>query len=191
MIILGIDPGLNATGYGVINSSTTPMQVLAVGAVCPPPDDTLPQRLLALHDGLARIIRAHHPQVMAIESVFVHYKHLTTAAMMAHARGVACLVGAEHQLPVVEYLPTRAKKAVTGYGYASKDQIARSVGMWLQIDPAGLRADATDALALAIAHAHVSEVPAQTAVLAKARRTRRLAPELAAALAAAGKGAAP
>ena len=134
MVILGIDPGLSATGYGFIES--------------------LAQRLAFIHAALGDLMTRYHPDAVVLEKIFTHHQHVTTAAMMGHARGVACLAAQEHGLSVEEHLPTHVKKSLTGHGAASKEQVARMVGQWLgHADPAWSR-DATDALALAIVHAH-------------------------------------
>ena len=156
MIILGIDPGLNATGYGVITAEADRLQIIAAGVITPPAKQPISRRLQQLHEALDRIIAARRPTLMAIEALFTHHQYLTTAALMAHARGVACLAAAQHQLRLVEYLPTRVKKAVTGSGAASKQQISKAVGMWLGVDASEWASDVTDALALAITHAHVA-----------------------------------
>jgi len=100
------------------------------------------------------LMQRHRPRAVVLEKIFTHHAHVTTAALMAHARGVACLVTQQHGLPLAEYLPTHVKKSLTGSGAASKDQVARMVGQWLNhLEPSWSR-DATDALALAIVHAH-------------------------------------
>ena len=176
MMILGIDPGLHATGYGVITAEPDCLRLVAAGAVRPSARRPLAQRLQQLYDGLQQVMGAHRPQVVAIESLYTHQQYLTTAALMAHARGVACLLAAQHGLPLIEYLPTRIKKALTGYGAASKDQVARAVGMWLTVNPSSWASDVTDALALAIAHAHISRVNGAVPALTKVRRRPRRAP---------------
>lgn len=181
MTILGIDPGLHATGYGVIAASGDRLRLIAAGAVRPASRQGLARRLQQVYDGLQQVIRTHQPQVVVIESLYTHHQYLTTAALMAHARGVACLLGAQHHLPLVEYLPTRVKKALTGYGTASKDQVARAVGMWLNVNPSSWASDVTDALAMAIAHAHISRAAVQPQPHASSRR-RRLPAALAGAL---------
>ena len=170
MIILGIDPGLNATGYGVITATSETLQVMAAGAIRPPARQPLAQRLSELAESLARIIETYQPSLAVLEALFVHHEYLTTAAMMAHARGVACLVCAQHGLEVVEYLPTRIKKALTGYGTASKDQVARVVDTWLGLEQMSWSSDASDALALAIAHAHISQSAFEIHGFSKPRR---------------------
>lgn len=178
MRILGIDPGLNATGYGVIAADAAGLQLLAAGVLRPSPRDPLSKRLRHLYRGLDRVIETHKPELTVLESLFVHYQHLTTAALMAHARGVACLVNAEHELTVIEYLPTRIKKAITGHGMASKDQMAKAVGLWLGVETGRWPSDTTDAIALAVAHAHISRVSAQLPPAIKARRRTTLPAEL-------------
>ena len=155
MIILGLDPGLNATGYGVILARDSEARFIAAGTLRPPARHPLSRRLLFLYDGLANVIDSHHPTTVVLEAVFIHHDYLTTAALMAHARGVACLLSAQHKIELVEYLPTRIKKALSGYGRASKEQVARVVGQWLGVRDPSWSSDATDALALAIAHAHI------------------------------------
>ena len=156
MRILGIDPGLNATGYGLIDAIDGRPQLVTAGVIRPSARKALAQRILELHTALEQAINTYHPQLTVLEAVFTHHQYVTTAALMAHARGVACLVSAQHGLPVTEYLPTRIKKALTGYGTASKEQVARAVGMWLGGRDLSWSSDTTDALALAIAHAHIS-----------------------------------
>ena len=110
----------------------------------------------------ANVKLALHPddppvaKMNGVAKIFTHYKHVTTAALMAHARGVACLAAQELRLSLAEYPSTEVKKSLTGNGQASKQQVARMVGQWLQhVDP-GWSRDATDALALAVVHAHVA-----------------------------------
>ena len=169
MRILGIDPGLHATGFGVIDVSGSSLKLVDAGAIRPSPSQPLSKRLGQLHEGLKQVIESHRPQLMAVESVYTHHEFVTTAALMAHARGVICLLCDQHGLELTEYLPNRIKKALTGHGTASKEQVSRAVGMWLGLDTSSWASDVTDALALAIAHAHmaVSAVPGTAAVRRK------------------------
>ena len=155
MMILGVDPGLNATGFGIIVGEAAQMRLVAAGAICPPKRQPLPSRLAFIHRELTQLIVRYRPQTMVLEMVFTHHSYLNTAALMAHARGVACLAAQEHGLPLAEYPPARIKKALTGNGNASKAQVARMVGQWLGHDDPSLSSDATDALALALAHARM------------------------------------
>lgn len=172
MTILGIDPGLNATGFGVIRSDDGRIQLITAGALRPSPRQPLAKRLLELYEGLSRVIKTTQPALAVLEGLYTHHAYLTTATLMAHARGVACLVSSQHGLQVVEYLPTRVKKALTGNGGASKEQVARMVETWLRTRDPAWSSDATDALALAIAHAQISRSPLGPS-LETARRNRR------------------
>ena len=175
MRILGIDPGLNATGYGVILAQGGRVELVTAGTIAPPARQPLGKRLRVLYDELARVILATQPDTAVLEALYTHHQYVTTAALMAHARGVACLVSAQQRLALVDYLPTRVKKTLTGNGYASKEQVARMVAMRLgQQDPTW-SLDATDALALAIAHAHFSEAPLAHTVVKPRRRASVLA----------------
>ncbi len=156
MVVLGIDPGLNATGYGLLEVTTTQMRLIAAGQIRPPRGAALMNRLARLHQELSQLIARHRPATMVLETIFTHHRYPATAARMGHARGVTCLAAQEHGLALVEHSPARVKKAVTGNGNASKAQVARMVGQWLGCDLPALSTDATDALALAIAHVHMS-----------------------------------
>ena len=157
MIILGVDPGLNVTGYGAVNAHGDRLHVVAAGRIQPNARAPLPMRLLELYEALGGVIARVRPSVVVLESVYTHHQFVTTAAAMAHARGVICLLSAQHDVSFVEYLPTRIKKALTGHGTASKEQVARSVGTWLGCEVSAWPTDATDALALAAAHAHMAQ----------------------------------
>ena len=162
MVILGIDPGLNVTGYGAIEASGHHVQFRAAGDIRPPNGKPLPQRLEFLYHALTELIRREHPDAVVLEMIFTHSRYVSTAAKMAHARGVACLAAEQHGVPLVEHSPARIKKALTGRGAASKDQVARMVAQWLGVHDVSWSFDATDALALAIAHAHMQNQPAMT-----------------------------
>ena len=156
MVILGVDPGLNATGYGLIDAAHPRLRVITAGDIRPPKQRPLSERLGVIHEELSRLITRFGAQTLVLEKIFTHHNHVTTAALMAHARGVACLAAQQHGLPLAEYPPTQVKKSLTGNGAASKDQVARMVGQWLgAVDPSW-SIDATDALALAIIHAHIA-----------------------------------
>lgn len=156
MIILGIDPGLNKTGYGVIETQESNMRVIEAGHIRLPGRKSMVLRLENLHKNLSAIIARFKPQTVVLETIFTHQRYVSTAALMAHARGVVCLAVQEHCLPLFEYPPARVKKALTGKGAATKDQVARMVSRWLAMEnEPSWSSDSTDALALAIAHAHM------------------------------------
>lgn len=155
MVILGIDPGLTATGYGVLDAEGPSLRVMAAGDLRPSRREPLPERLGVIRAGLAQLIARHRPHVVVLEQLFTHHDHVTTAAMMGHARGAACLAAHDGGVPLAEYPTTQVKRSLTGNGHASKEQVARMVEAWLGGRDRTWSADATDALALAIVHAHL------------------------------------
>ena len=155
MIILGVDPGLNATGYGILDAVAEELRVIAAGDIRPPARRPLEDRLGFIHEALSRLISRYHPETVVLEKLFTHHGHVTTAALMGHARGAACLAAHDCGLPLAEYPPTQVKKSLTGNGHASKQQVARMVAQWLRHTDSSWSADATDALALAIIHARL------------------------------------
>jgi crossover junction endodeoxyribonuclease RuvC len=156
MLIMGIDPGLGATGYGVLDTSAGRFRVVAAGDIRPPRSEPIAERLGVIRDELSALIARYHPAAAVLEKLFTHHSHVTTAALMGHARGAACLAVRDHGLPLAEYLPTQVKKSLTGRGHATKDQVLRMVGVWLGAADAAWSSDAADALALAIVHAHTA-----------------------------------
>lgn len=155
MIILGIDPGLNVTGYGAIAAEGRRIQLVTAGDIRPPRRHPMGERLNYLHEALDALIGRQHPDTVVLEMVFTHQDYVNTATLMAHARGVACLVVQQHGIPLVEYPTARVKQALTGRGAATKEQVAKMVAQWIGVREASWSFDATDALALAIAHAHM------------------------------------
>ncbi len=150
MRIIGIDPGLRALGWGVIDAADGRLHHVANG-VCRPAGVTLAERLLDLHLLLTAVVADHAPQAAAIEATFVN-RDGAGSLKLGQARGVALLVPAQAGLPVGEYAPNAIKKAVVGVGHADKRQVMHMVRMQLPgAEPAG--SDAADALAVAICHA--------------------------------------
>jgi crossover junction endodeoxyribonuclease RuvC len=150
--ILGIDPGLRRTGWGVIDSEGNRLSFVGCGSVEPP--DTLPlaERLLAIHQGLAKVLAEFIPAEAAVEQTFVN-KDGAATLKLGQARGVAMLAPAMAGLAVAEYAPNQVKKTVVGAGHADKAQIQMMLKILLpKADPRS--ADAADALAVAITHAH-------------------------------------
>lgn len=150
MFVLGIDPGLSTTGYGVVKGPHPPKAVLA-GVIRTQPDTPMPQRLAELYRGLKQVISDVKPGVVALETVFTN-RNLQTAISVGRASGVALLAAAEADVPVYEYVPTAIKSAVTGDGSANKKQVQEMVARLLGLDEAPKPADAADALAIAICH---------------------------------------
>ncbi|MDE2379288.1 crossover junction endodeoxyribonuclease RuvC [Bradyrhizobium sp.] len=150
--ILGIDPGLRRTGWGVIEADGNRLVFVACGSVEPPDELPLASRLLAIHEGLAAVLSAHRPAEAAVEQTFVNKDGVATLKL-GQARGVAMLAPAMFGISVAEYAPNQVKKTVVGAGHADKSQIAMMLKVLLpKADPRS--ADAADALAIAITHAH-------------------------------------
>jgi crossover junction endodeoxyribonuclease RuvC len=150
--IIGIDPGLRHTGWGVIAVEGTRLSYVACGAVEPSPAADLADRLAAIHEGLRVVIRDHAPEEAAVEETFLNKDPRATLKLGA-ARGVAMLVPAQAGLRVAEYAPNEIKKSVVGAGHAEKAQIRMMVKVLLP--KAEFRTDdMADALAIAICHAH-------------------------------------
>ena len=149
MFVLGIDPGLTTTGYGLVRRQGT-LQAVAAGVIRTDPNSPLSDRLSELFDGLSTLIAQHRPEAVAIEQLFTN-RNLQTAISVGRASGVAILAAAQHHLPVFEYVPTTVKAAICGDGGADKKMVARMVGKRLGIAPPS-PADAADGLAVAICH---------------------------------------
>src|SRR5215469_5406630 len=150
--ILGIDPGLRRTGWGVVENDGNRLLFIGCGSVQPPESLPLAVRLLAIHDGLAAVLREFAPAEAAVEQTFVNKDGVATLKL-GQARGVAMLVPAMFGVAVSEYAPNQVKKTVVGAGHADKNQIAVMLKILLpKAEPAS--ADAADALAIAITHAH-------------------------------------
>jgi crossover junction endodeoxyribonuclease RuvC len=150
--ILGIDPGLRRTGWGVIAIEGNRLMFLACGSVATQDGAGLAIRLLAIHDGLRRVVDAHAPDEAAVEATFVN-KDAAATLKLGQARGIAMLVPAIAGLPVSEYAPNLVKKTIIGVGHGEKAQIRMMIGVLLpKADPR--THDAADALAIAVTHAH-------------------------------------
>ncbi|MBI3616175.1 MAG: crossover junction endodeoxyribonuclease RuvC [Candidatus Omnitrophica bacterium] len=153
MRILGIDPGLDATGYGLIEvNGTQKARLVEAGLIRTKTGNPLPHRLAAVARELQIILTQHRPDFMAVEDLYSYYKTPKPAILMGHVRGVLLSTAALAKIPVRSYLPTRIKKAVVGKGHAPKLQIARMVQMRLGLNGGQVPADVTDALAVALCH---------------------------------------
>ena len=150
--ILGIDPGLRRTGWGMIAIEGNRLMFLACGSVPTENEAALAIRLLAIHDGLRRVVEEHAPDEAAVEATFVN-KDAAATLKLGQARGIAMLVPAIAGLPVAEYAPNLVKKTIIGVGHGEKGQIRMMIGVLLpKADPR--THDAADALAIAVTHAH-------------------------------------
>ncbi|MAS26583.1 MAG: crossover junction endodeoxyribonuclease RuvC [Oceanospirillaceae bacterium] len=153
MIILGIDPGSRLTGFGVIRRIGQKTEYIVSGCIRTG-EGELPARLKKIFDGVTELIETYQPQEFAIEQVFMG-KNADSALKLGQARGVAILAAVNHGLPVAEYAPRTIKQAVVGKGGADKEQVQHMVQYMLKL-PGKPQADAADALAIAICHAHTS-----------------------------------
>jgi crossover junction endodeoxyribonuclease RuvC len=150
--ILGIDPGLRRTGWGVVAVEGNRLSFLACGSVATDDKADLAVRLLAIHDGLRQVVTDHLPDEAAVEATFVN-RDASATLKLGQARGVAMLVPASAGLPVAEYAPNLVKKTIVGAGHSEKVQIRMMVKVLLpKADPQS--DDAADALAIAVTHAH-------------------------------------
>ncbi|MGQ0522931.1 MAG: crossover junction endodeoxyribonuclease RuvC [Betaproteobacteria bacterium] len=151
MRILGIDPGLRVTGFGVLDKAGQRLAYVTSGCIKVPGGE-LSARLKAILDGLTEVIESCHPEQVAVEKVFVNVNPQSTL-LLGQARGTAICAAVMHQLPVSEYTALQVKQAVVGNGHAAKEQVQEMVKRLLKLDGSP-SADAADALACAICHAH-------------------------------------
>jgi len=152
MRILGVDPGLQITGYAVIEDGPKICEAGIIKSKEGRAKPALATRLSNLYNGIVELIEQFQPQVAAVEQLYAHYKHPQTAILMAHARGVIFLAAAEQEIPVVSYNATRIKKTITGSGRAGKDQVQRTIQRELGLDNVPEPPDVADALAAALCH---------------------------------------
>lgn len=160
--ILGVDPGLQVTGYAVVEGASAGPRVCEAGVIRTAVGRATPdmaERVLALYSGIVEVLDQFQPQAMAVEQLYAHYQHPVTAILMAHARGVLFLAAAQRQLPVASYNATRVKKALTGNGRAPKEQIQRAIQRELGLAKLPEPADVADALATALCHYYLSKAP--------------------------------
>ncbi len=149
MIVLGIDPGTAALGYGIVERRGSALRGIDHGCLTTKPDRPLSERLLAIHELLDDLVALHKPDLLAVERLFFS-KNAQTAFAVGQARGVVLLAAARHGVPVREATPSAVKLAVAGYGAADKEQVGRMVALLLGMDAPPHPDDAADALAIGI-----------------------------------------
>ena len=152
MIILGVDPGSHATGYGVIDVNGGRMSCLDAGTIRATKGDDLSSRLRTIHEALLEIITANDPDEMAVEDVFIA-KNARSSLILGHARGAILLAGSLQSIPIAEYAPREVKMAVTGNGAAAKEQLRWMVTRLLSLPKEPSSLDTSDALSVAVCHA--------------------------------------
>lgn len=157
--ILGIDPGLNTTGYGVLETGGGKVTLCEAGVVRGGSRGDIGPRLEKIHRGVAEVVEAFSPEGVAIEELYSHYERPRTAILMGHARGVICLAAAQAGIPIFHYSATQVKKILTGSGRASKAQVQRAIQQELGLPSLPEPADVADALAIAICHHYLKHAP--------------------------------
>ena len=150
--ILGVDPGLNVTGYGVLEVGPAGPRLCEAGVVRGRSRGSLTGRLQEIYRGVADVIASTKPAAMALEELYSHYQRPRTSILMGHARGVICLAAAEAGIPVVHYSATQIKKILTGSGRAPKAQIQQAIQRELKLAELPEPPDVADGLAIALCH---------------------------------------
>lgn len=158
MLILGLDPGTNVTGFGIIKQVNNSFTKTASGVINLPSQKAIHDRLKIIYDELQKIIKKYKPDEFAIETAF-YGKNVQSAMKIGYARGVSVLAAIHNNLPVSEYSPGEVKKAVVGKGRASKEQVAFMVKTILNLKREKLKLDESDALAIALCHAFRIKFP--------------------------------
>ena len=151
MIILGIDPGLIKTGYGLIQIGNNNRKILDFGIISPNRKEKLSTRLRTIYDDISLIIDKFNPNILSIEEVFFG-KNVKSALLLGHARGVAMLCAANNNIPVFEYSARKIKQSVTGNGNAHKSQVQYMVMKQFNMKETNCPTDASDALAIGLCH---------------------------------------
>ena len=158
MIILGVDPALTITGYGVIQVKAGILAIREAGIIRTSVKDPVPKRLDKIYRGVVKLIDDMSPDCLVLEKIYSHYRHPATAYILGQARGVICLAAATKNIQFFEYAATRIKKAIVGKGLASKAQVQRMVANTLGLKNLPKYMDVTDALAMDIAHSYIVKV---------------------------------
>ncbi|MDD5503965.1 MAG: crossover junction endodeoxyribonuclease RuvC [Candidatus Omnitrophica bacterium] len=154
MKVLGIDPGLDKTGYGLIENNNGNISVIEAGIIRTLYKDGLPARLEAIYLQIQDIARNYHPDICVVEQLYSHYKHRMTAVLMGHARGIILCCCRQNGIAIKEYPAKTPKRVITGNGNASKLQVQRVVNKLLNIKDAARPFDVSDALALCLTYVH-------------------------------------
>jgi crossover junction endodeoxyribonuclease RuvC len=152
MRILGVDPGTNLTGFGIINQKSSGFVLITNGLIKLPPHKTLSQKLVIIYDELVRMINFYKPDEFALETAF-YGKNVQSAMKIGYARGAAILAAAHCNIPMSEYSPREIKKSVVGRGSASKEQVSFMIKTILAVKEKKMKYDESDALAVALCHA--------------------------------------
>jgi len=149
MLIVGIDPGIADTGYGVIKKTKDKFEAVEYGTIKTKKTNPVPTRLEIIYKSIEKLIKKHKPEIVAVEEIFFA-KNTKTAIMVAHARGTAILAAVQSKAQIMEFTPLQIKQALTGYGAADKTQMQKMVQRILKLNQIPKPDDASDALACAI-----------------------------------------
>lgn len=152
-VVMGVDPGTATTGFGVVTEREGSLHALAYGVITTPATESLPARLVTIHEALTGLIAQHRPDAVAVEELFFA-RNARSALAVGHARGVVLLTIAQAGASLFQYKPAEIKQAVSGYGGADKRQVQEMVRLLLNLDDLPRPDDAADALAIAICHMH-------------------------------------
>ncbi len=156
MKILGIDPGLIKTGYGLIEAKGHgEVSFVEAGVIRTSSGDKISKRVTSIYENLCDLVSEHKPNVIVLEKLYSHYKHPITAILMGHVRGITCLVSGINGIPLVNYPATKIKKAITGNGQAGKQQVQRMVKTYLKLKTVPEDFDVSDALAMALCYVFI------------------------------------
>ncbi|MCH8013656.1 MAG: crossover junction endodeoxyribonuclease RuvC [Candidatus Dadabacteria bacterium] len=156
MRVIGIDPGSRVCGYGVLEAQNGEVTYLISGCIAPNPALPFNQRLKVIYDGLLKVIDQHTPDVMSIEDIFFA-KNAKSAIKLGQAKGVALLAGSNAGISIYEYAPTKVKLALTGRGRANKAEVQNMLSKLLGVTTWESQ-DASDAVAIALCHIHISQI---------------------------------
>ena len=157
MIILGIDPGLTATGFGLLSISNDKPQIIDYGTIEPNKDDSLSKRLYSINSDLNHLIEMFNPTVLSIEDIF-YGRNVKSALLLGQARGIAMLCAAKYDIPVFEYSAKKVKQAITGNGNADKTQLQYMIKQIFKLKELPSPLDASDALGIALCHTYQTRI---------------------------------
>ena len=151
MVIIGIDPGLVKTGYGIISIKNEKPELIDFGIISPNPNDTISNRIFTIFSDIEQLINTYSPSIFSIEDIF-YSRNFKSAMLLGQARGAAVLVAAKYKLPIFEYSAKKVKQSITGNGNADKTQVQYMITKILNIKTTSMPLDASDALGIALCH---------------------------------------
>lgn len=173
--ILGLDPGLNTTGYALIDSSVSGVRLIEAGVIKPTvkrETADMAARLRRLYDGVMELVTQYKPDTFSVEQLYAHYEHPRTAILMGHARGVMLLAAGMSDIPVTGYAATQIKKAITGSGRASKEQMQMAMLREFRLTELPEPHDVADAMAIALCHHYLRGTPNDRPEITEGLRVR-------------------